>query len=70
MTNEQIVMDAAKMDTPELVNWLRALADEEWGLKGRVQGNPVNQARKAHLRRYIRILAQEINSRRLTLKGF
>jgi len=70
MTNERIKMEAAKMDTHELANWLQNLADERRGLQGHIQGNKKNVERNHYLKRYIRILAKELNSREPRMKGF
>lgn len=70
MTNEQIRSDTIRMDTSALANWMQNLTEEKRKLKGRVQGNPVNLERNAYLKRYIIIIAQELNSRQVRMKGF
>lgn len=70
MTNEQIKSDATKMDTPALANWLQNLVEEKRGLKGLIVDTPENLERSAYIKRYIRIIAQELSSRQVMLKGF
>ena len=70
MTNEQIRMEAMGMDTPALASWMQTLAHERAALKGNTQGNRHNTERGQHLKRYIRIIARELNSRQMKLKGF
>lgn len=70
MTVEEIRMKAVKMGTPKLANRLQQFAEEKRALKGCIRGNPNNAKRNAYLKRHIRILAQELNSRQMTLKGF
>lgn len=70
MTNEGIRADAMKLDTPALANWLQNLAEEKRFLKGRVDFDGGSRERHANIKRYITILAQELNSRQLRMKGF
>lgn len=70
MSNEEIRMGAIRMDTPALANWLQTLAEEKRGMKGRIGYNVERREQHANIKRYIKILAQELNSRQVRMKGF
>lgn len=58
------------MSTIELAQWLQKLAEEKRSLKGRLQENKRNAEKNAMLKRYIRAISTELNSRQMRLKGF
>ncbi len=69
-TNEQLAMEAVKMDTPELANRLQVLAYERSLLKGKLVDSRQNKERNHALKRHIEIFARELNNRQTRMKGF
>lgn len=70
MLNGEIRETVEELDTPALANWFQELTEEKRSLKGHIAWDVKKQERNAEIKRYLAILAQELNNRQLTMKGF